>query len=358
MPNQSIGYNNSSTLNGFALAAKGVSLQDTTSGEQNTRENPKIETLRYPYNLKIDRDTDYLDIKISKYEPPGLTIGKPGTNEFKDFPVFKEGEKLDDITSKLEGALAGGVALSTGSSKNTFERPHTYICLPIPQSISDSISVSWGPDALDPLAAFGTGLTAAALDTKTSATKIIEGLVKAAPEALKGQTQAIIAAVSGKAYGALGGNVSATSLISRATGQILNPNLELLFNGVELRSFPFTFEFISRNKIEAQTIKKIIRSLKKSMTAKSSSETNSLGVFIGAPDVFQLSYRRGKSPHPFLNKFKPMALTNMQLNYTASNTYATYADGTPIHIQMSLTFTELNPVYSEDYNDDGIGVGF
>lgn len=94
------------------------------------------------------------------------------------------------------------------------------------------------------------------------------------------------------------------------------------------------------------------------MTAKSSSTTNSLGIFIGAPDVFQLSYRRGKSPHPFLNKFKPMALTNMQLNYTASNTYATYADGTPIHIQMSLTFTELNPVYSEDYNDDGIGVGF
>lgn len=356
MPNQSIGYNNSSTLNGFALASKGVSLQDTTSGEQNTGEKPKIETLRYPYNLKIDRDTDYLDIKISKYEPPGLTIGKPGTNEFGDFPVFKkEDKKPDDI---LKDALAGGVALSTGSSKNTFERPHTYICLPIPQSISDSISVSWGPDALDPLAALGIGFAAAGLDTQTSATKIIEGLVSAAPTALKGQTQAIIAAVSGKAYGALGGNVSSTSLISRATGQILNPNLELLFNGVELRSFPFTFEFISRNKIEAQTIKKIIRSLKKSMTAKSSSTTNSLGIFIDAPDVFQLSYRRGKSPHPFLNKFKPMALTNMQLNYTASNTYATYADGTPIHIQMSLTFTELNPIYSEDYNDDGIGVGF
>jgi len=367
MPNQSIGYNNSSTLNGFALASKGVSLQDTTSGEQNTRENPKIETLRYPYNLKIDRDTDYLDIKISKYEPPGLTIGKPGTNEFRNFPVFESFKKGDNetpeafqgrINKEVAGKLAGGVALSTGSSKNTFERPHTYICLPIPQSISDSISVSWGPDALDPLAAFGTGLTAAALDTKTSAKAIIEGLALAAPKALKGQTQAIIAAVSGAAYGALGGNVSATSLISRASGQVLNPNLELLFNGVELRSFPFTFEFISRNKIEAQTIKKIIRSLKKSMTAKSSSTTDGLGIFIGAPDVFQLSYRRGKSPHPFLNKFKPMALTNMQLNYTASNTYATYADGTPIHIQMSLTFTELNPVYSEDYNDDGIGVGF
>lgn len=152
MPNQSIGYNNSSTLNGFALAAKGGSLQDTTSGEQNTRENPKIETLRYPYNLKIDRDTDYLDIKISKYEPPGLTIGnnEPGFPEFSESEFTnsgnskKEKAEITAATKKIEGFLKNGAALSTGSSKNTFERPHTYICLPIPQSISDSISVSWG----------------------------------------------------------------------------------------------------------------------------------------------------------------------------------------------------------------------
>ena len=67
----------------------------------------------------------------------------------------------------------------------------------------------------------------------------------------------------------------------------------------------------------------------------------------------------GNKPHPFLNRFKPMALTDMQINYTGSGTYATYHDGTPVHIQVTLTFKELNPIYSEDYDNiplsDGVG---
>ena len=46
--------------------------------------------------------------------------------------------------------------------------------------------------------------------------------------------------ISGTAISALGGNVSATSIVARSTGQILNNNLELLFQNVNLRSFPYS----------------------------------------------------------------------------------------------------------------------
>ena len=46
--------------------------------------------------------------------------------------------------------------------------------------------------------------------------------------------QAILAAIAGEAVGVQG-------LLSRATGTVLNPNLELLFQGPQLR--PFTFQF-------------------------------------------------------------------------------------------------------------------
>lgn len=65
----------------------------------------------------------------------------------------------------------------------------------------------------------------------------------------------------------------------------------------------------------------------------------------------------GNKKHPFLNSFKPCALTDMQISYTGSGTYATYQDGTPVHIQMNLTFKELNPIYREDYKNVG-GVGY
>jgi len=89
------------------------------------------------------------------------------------------------------------------------------------------------------------------------------------------------------------------------------------------------------------------------------------GVFLKAPDVFLLRYLSNGKDHPFLNSFKPCALTNMSVNYTGAGTYATYGDGTPVNIKVSLTFKEINPIYAEDYdegnlfgNDAGKGVGF
>ena len=41
-----------------------------------------------------------------------------------------------------------------------------------------------------------------------------------------------------------------------------------------------------------------------------------------------------------------------------STFYATYQDGTPVHIRMSLTLKEINPIYMEDYADHPDGVGF
>ena len=45
------------------------------------------------------------------------------------------------------------------------------------------------------------------------------------------------------------------------------------------------------------------------------------------------------------------------MNYTGSGTYATYDDGTPVHMKLNLTFQELNPIYNEDYEDANAGKG-
>jgi len=82
------------------------------------------------------------------------------------------------------------------------------------------------------------------------------------------------------------------------------------------------------------------------------------GLFLRTPKIFQLSYMKGNSPHPFLNKFVPAALVNMNVNYTGSGTYMTYHDGKPVHMKMDLSFQELSPIYESDYSEDDTGVGF
>jgi hypothetical protein len=164
------------------------------------------------------------------------------------------------------------------------------------------------------------------------------------------------------AVNALGGNTSAAGILARQTGAILNPNMELLFGGVQLRQFSFSFDFAPRDENESIVIKKIIRAFKKSLNAKNSStsESNSSGLFIKSPDVFQLTYKTGAKNHQFLHKFKPMALLNIGVNYTGAGTYATYDNTAPVHTKIDLTFQELNPIYSEDYDvEEGLeGTGF
>jgi hypothetical protein len=72
---------------------------------------------------------------------------------------------------------------------------------------------------------------------------------------------------------------------------------------------------------------------------------------LSAPDVFRLTYKRGTGDQRFLNKFKICALTSVGVDYTGSGIYASYHDGTPVHYRLNLSFTELEPIYSEDYTD-------
>ena len=241
--------------------------------------------------------------------------------------------------------------------------------LPMPQEIQDSQSVTWGDDRINAIELAGVSAAGRILNQDLGATvndtrKAIEVLNSGINiPGVNVETQnAIRAALAGGAIGALGGNVSPRSIISRTTGQVLNNNLELLFNGVNLRTFPYSITFSPRNPDEGNVVKKIIRALKMSMSAKAGEfNQNAQGLFIKSPDLFQLQYLRDGEEHPFLNNFKLCALTGMNINYTNAGTYTSYSDGTPVNIRMDVTFKEINPVYAEDYlpgNGSGMGVGF
>ena len=154
-----------------------------------------------------------------------------------------------------------------------------------------------------------------------------------------------------------GSAVGAPNLMTRATWQVLNPNMEVVFKSPQIRQFEFDFQFSPRSMSEAQQVKQIIRTMKQHAMPKGDSGG---GFFIKSPDVFMLAYKKGGAPHPFLNVMKPMALESISMNYTGSNTYSTFHDGTPTIMTMRLSLKELNPIYFEHY-DEGegtIGVGY
>ena len=297
----------------------------------------KFSPLRYP-NSRIDTDSDYLEIRVVEYKPPGFDTSG-------------------------EQALIGN---STDELQENIENPLGFIFLPIPENIQDSNAVSWGDDSINGLAAIGMKGAMEAIKNpslfegaKKAGKTVIGGIGDLAGDA--GTQDAVASFFASKAVNVLGGNTTLDGVLARSSGQIINPNMELLFNGVTLRSFSFSFDLAPRDEKESDTIKRMLRIFKQNMQAKKSSDGgNTSGLFLRSPNVFQLNYKTGRRNHNFLHKFKPMALLNMAVNYTGGGTYATYDDTTPVHMKLDLSFQELNPVYSEDYDSEEgkEGVGY
>jgi len=307
----------------------------------NSRRSKKFSPLRYP-NSRIDTDSDYLEVRVVEYQPPGFELGS------------EEGQGLS-------------LGTSTDALQENIENPLGFIFLPIPENIQDSNAVGWGDDNINGLAAAGLKATKTAIESGNLAKGIFQGvknftgnIVDAAGD--KSTQDLTSSFFASKAVNILGGNTSLNGVLSRSSGQIINPNMELLFNGVTLRSFNFTFDLAPRDERESDTIKRIFRIFKQNMQARKSADggSNTSGLFLRSPNVFQLNYKTGRRNHNFLHKFKPMALLNMAVNYTGAGTYTTYDDATPVHMKLDLSFQELNPIYAEDYDSEEgrEGVGF
>jgi len=292
--------------------------------------------LRYP-KASIGKNDDFFQIDVVEYKPPRLSSSTSGS--------FALGT--------TEQALQGSAAKST-------------ILLPMPQSISDSNSANWGENTLN--AALAAGILAGKQTIESG--DLPSGIVSNVSDLFQKMSGAFTTGTGQKTTSTVfsslaiqaltGQDANISGLISRETGAVVNQNVELLFQGVNLRTaFQFTFDLIPRSKSEADEIKRIITTFKQEMTPrKTGSGTTGGGFFVKSPNVFKIQYRTGSRPHPFLNKFKPCALTNMSVNYAGSGQYASFTDATPVHMILTLQFQELSPIYAEDYQGIAEGVGY
>ena len=312
---------------------------------------------------------DTLLIKCLEYVAPKNGTGL-GINFTKTTREVSQGGVLKGRTYKTGDTYTeySNFRLNANDANSRMSRNQKikyYVELPIPQEVNDSNIVTWGDDTMNIFQLAGVAAATAVMKNPNKSFQnvldVLQGDIKL--DKLSPDLQdAIRAGFSGAAINALGGNVNRAGLISRATGQVLNSNLELLFGGVNLRTFPFSITFTPRYYEEMLEVKRIIRQFKMAMAAKAGQMNggSASGIFLQSPDIFSLRYLHNGQDHPFLNSFKMCALTGMNVNYTNAGAYASYEDGSPVSIRMNLTFKELNPIYSEDYDgmSDEDGVGF
>jgi hypothetical protein len=289
----------------------GRNFDDDIKGSANTR-NKFPDNLIYPITLAKSKQ-DVIKFKMVKFQP----------------------RKFETTSTNL-----GGVApRTTGQTIGV-------VVLPIPNGISDSNTVNWNSGDMNAFDAFLANTALATIkDGFGAGAQVVQSGLEGASNNAGELGGGLKSAFAGLAIGQGGAQI-----LQRTEGAILNPNMELLFNGPSLRPFTFSFKLASRSKEESEMIRKIIRFFKQGSAAQKSQSN----LFLRAPHTFQIEYLHQGKPHNFLNQFKECALQSFGVSYTPEGQYATFQDGAMVSYQITMQFQELEPIFNEDY-EGGIG---
>jgi len=263
------------------------------------------------------------------------------------------GDNLQDyiLFEMLEYAGRGDLSSlspTTGLGQRQFNETKVLgrVILPIQPTISDINSVDWQNDSINPLQLLGAQLSLKGMQSGYTEADFAKLKDMATDPNVKSYLQQWFA---GKAIG--------TNIFSRFSGAVVNPNVELLFNGPQLRPFNFSFRLSPRSEDEAKQVKGIIRLFKQGISIRRTPNN----LFLKAPNVFKITYRNGQKPktigaaeeHTSLNKIKICALSQCSVDYTPDGSYATFYDdeSTMTQYGLSLQFNELEPIFNEDYKE-------
>lgn len=127
-----------------------------------------------------------------------------------------------------------------------------------------------------------------------------------------------------------------------------NPFREVLFESVGYRAFSFKYRFFPKNKSESQKIYNIINTFKIHMHP----ELSGGKLFYLYPSEFDIQYYYKDQENNYLNRFARCALTDLNVEYGGEQ-FATFEDGSPVEIGLSLTFQELEQMTSEGIEKHG-----
>ncbi len=276
-------------------------------------------SMRFPEDIETDGTGNIIRFKIAL--PEGSKYLSNGKYKAVDASTGQS------VTTEYRSSAARG-SIARRMSSN-YVMTTTTIDLYMPAQIQSSYQSNWKNTEL--------GLAGKAIDAASglwnSSTPIAdignylaENAGQSAGRTLAGMAQAITP-------------LNAKDAVEIFTSTTENPYMEVMFDGVQNRTFNFTFKFIPRNEREQETIRNIVREFVFHRAPEFKSDQNN--VYMLFPSEFDIEFIHRDKQNPWLFKISTCALTNVSVNHAPDGQYASHGDGSPFSTELSLSFTEL-----------------
>ena len=312
--------------------------------------------LRYPGSPGIRSDSDYVLCTFYKYLPPAQdksAVGHTKKVASTEGGLNDKGENVTFEKHNKNTMLDVYNHMGMGDGSKSYERTdEKQLMLYMPEDISTGYKANWNGKQLS--AAGKRALQAAAAD----------GI---------GKKLAAVGDMYGQMWDRFGAHWSANTvrdliasntgdtltddeILSAMGGVVANPNTELLFGNIDMRTFSLKWKLVPRNQAEADSIKGIVLAFKKAMLPGTGVKqvfgiSQGDGVeagYISVPDLVKIAFMHGQEPADYLPQFKMCAITQVDVNYTPDGAYAIYQDGPVAATELTVNFQETKLVYREE----------
>ena len=301
-------------------------------------------SLRYPTDISTIDKSHYIIFSFKKYTPP--------------------------FSEKAQNGLGSNAVTAYNAQTNNLEAADLpQILLYMPEGVAASYKANWDGKAFGNVAA-GV-LRGAGAFANSNYKQALEALTKSAETAVKNAPAQLGAkGISALTKALTKDSIGVQDIFSSIGGAILNPNVELIFGGHDLRTLQLTFKMVPYNKTEAQVVDRIVRTFKEAMlprlnhnnsgqfwgalaggatikNGKNSSNEYGSG-FIGVPDLVQINFMQGSKENTNVTKYKVCSITDFDVNYSPDGVYAVGPDGFPVATEIRINLMETKLVYAED----------
>ena len=336
---------------------------------------PDGQTLRYP-NDAVDSTTDYVFFQFGKYLPPFSREAKELRDRREEQiknGSFQENKK-GDRDYLIQQSNRTATRSMYESSIEELELRNQTVMLPMPQDLSNEINQQWQGKQFT--ATGRAAVAALAAGQFSYASEVVKNIAGNATALQTAFNTTVLNSIPG-----VGGNLEFNDVSGSTRGIVINPNAELLYDSPEMREIGMIFKLVPRNKKEATTIKEIIRAFRRASMPRwggldregkvgdvdltSGETTTNVGEgekeerksqinlgsrdnWIQVPDLCKFTFMTGSNPNENIIQFKPCAISGVEVNYTPDGTYAAYASGVPVAIELRLNFMETKLIFADE----------
>jgi hypothetical protein len=134
-------------------------------------------------------------------------------------------------------------------------------------------------------------------------------------------------------------------LAMKGMGYALNPNQQVLFDGIDFRIYQLAFTFTPYSKQEAESVAAIIKMFK-IHAAPRLVEGSGGGMFFVPPSTFTPTFKYNGQLNKKISQVTESVITNINVDY-APQGFSAHTDGAPVQTTLTIEFRELELITSQ-----------